>query len=119
MISEKLSAQEDTSIHSLRASTFILRSKKGVLKKLGDAIWIESPQFEFQNNASVVKNESRFEIFRGKIINQIQVNSVVYSTNFEDTLLKGNKIKQAVQDVLYNSTTTKTMLKNFSLSAIR
>jgi hypothetical protein len=116
LISEKLSAQEDTSIHTLRDSTFILRSKKGLLKKLGDAIWIESPQFEFQNNASVVKNESRFEIFRGKIINQIQVNSVVYSTNFEDTLLKGNKIKQAVQDVLYNSTTTKTMLKNLFFS---
>ena len=116
LISEKLGAQEDTSIHSLRDSTFILRSKKGLLKKLGDAIWIESPQFEFQNNASVVKNESRFEIFRGKIINQIQVNSVVYSTNFEDTLLKGNKIKQAVQDVLYNSTTTKTMLKNLFFS---
>ena len=116
MISEKLSAQEDTSIHTLRDSTFILRSKKGLLKKLGDAIWIESPQFEFQNNASVVKNESRFEIFGGKIINQIQVNSVVYSTNFEDTLLKGNKIKQAVQDVLYNSTTTKTMLKNLFFS---
>jgi hypothetical protein len=116
LISEKLSAQEDTSIHTLRDSTFILRSKKGLLKKLGDAIWIESPQFEFQNNASVVKNESRFEIFGGKIINQIQVNSVVYSTNFEDTLLKGNKIKQAVQDVLYNSTTTKTMLKNLFFS---
>jgi hypothetical protein len=115
-ISDNICAQEDTTIHSLRDSTFILRSKKGLLKKLGDAIWIESQQYELQTNAAVIKNESRFEKFRGKIINQIQVNSVVYTTPFEDTLIKGNKIKQAVQEALYNSTTNKTMIKNLFFS---
>ena len=116
LISAGVNAQEDTSIHTLRDSTFLLRSKKGLFKKLGDAIWIESPQFELQNNAAVIKNESRFTKFRGKIINQIQVNSVVYTTPFEDTLIKGNKIKQAVQEALYNSTTNKTMIKNLFFS---
>ena len=116
LISVWVSAQVDTSIHSLRDSTFILRSKKGLFKKLGDAIWIESPQFELQNNAAVIKNESRFTKFEGKIINQIQVNSVVYTTPFEDTLIKGNKIKHVVQEALYNSTTSKTMVKNLFFS---
>jgi len=115
-ISARISAQEDTAIHTLRDSTFILRSKKGLLKKLGDAIWIESPQFELQNNAAVIKNESRFIKFEGKIINQIQVTSVVYTTPFEDTVLKGNKIKLALQEALYNSTTNKTMIKNLFFS---
>ena len=116
LISAGVNAQEDTSIHTLRDSTFLLRSKKGLIKKLDDAIWIESPQFELQNNAAVIKNESRFTKFEGKIINQIQVNSVVYTTPFEDTLIKGNKIKHAVQEALYNSTTNKTMIKNLFFS---
>lgn len=116
LISVWVSAQEDTSIHSLRDSTFLLRSKKGILKKLGDAIWIESPQFELQNNAVVIKNESRFTKFSGKIINQIQVNSVVYETPFDDTLSKRSKIKHVVQEALYNSTTSKTMVKNLFFS---
>ena len=52
LLSEGLCAQTDTS--------FFLLQKKGLLKKLGEAIWIESPQFELQNNAAVIKNESRF-----------------------------------------------------------
>ena len=71
---------------------FFQSQKKGLLKKLGEAIWIESPQYELQNNAAVIKNESRFVKFEGKIINQIQVNSVEYTTPFDDSLLKGKKI---------------------------
>lgn len=108
LFSEGLCAQTDTS--------FFLLQKKGLLKKLGEAIWIESPQFELQNNAAVIKNEYRFTPFNGKIINQIQVNSVAYTTPFDDSLLKGKKIKHAVQEVLYNSTTNKTMIKNLFFS---
>jgi hypothetical protein len=108
LFSEGLCAQTDTS--------FFLLQKKGLLKKLGEAIWIESPQFELQNNAAVIKNEYRFTPFNGKIINQIQVNSVAYTTPFDDSLLKGKKIKHAVQEALYNSTTNKTMIKNLFFS---
>ena len=66
-----LFAQENSTAHSLRDSTFLLRSKKGVLKKLGDAIWIDAPQFNMQNNSGVIKNESPFTTFKGKVINQI------------------------------------------------
>lgn len=107
-LSEGLCAQTDTG--------FFLLQKKGLLKKLGEAIWIESPQYELQNNAAVIKNESRFVKFEGKIINQIQVNSVVYTTPFYDSLLKGKKIRHAVQEALYNSTTNKTMIKNLFFS---
>ena len=112
LISEQVKAQQDSTIHSLRDSTFILRSKKGILKKLGDAIWIDAPQFEVQNNNRVIKNEFQFAKFKGKIINQIQVSSVAYETPFNDTMLSGKKIKRAVEEALYNSTTNKTMLKN-------
>ena len=71
LISEQVKAQQDSTIHSLRDSTFILRSKKGIFKKLGDAIWIDAPQFEVQNNNRVIKNEFQFAKFKGKIINQI------------------------------------------------
>jgi hypothetical protein len=108
LFSEGLCAQTDTN--------FFLLQKKGLLKKLGEAIWIESPQFELQNNAAVIKNEYRFTPFNGKIINQIQVNSVAYTTPFDDSLLKGKKIKHAVQEALYNSTTNKTMIKNLFFS---
>jgi|688.fasta_scaffold131976_2 hypothetical protein len=112
LISEQLIAQEDSTIHSLRDSTFLLRSKKGIFKKLGDAIWIDAPQFEVQNTNSVFKNEFAFEKFKGKIINQIQISSVSYETSFTDTMQSGKKIKRAVEEVLYNSTTNKTMLRN-------
>jgi hypothetical protein len=105
-------AQVDSTAHSLRDSTFLLRSKKGILKKLGDAIWIDAPQFNMQNNSSVIKNESPFTTFKGKVINQIQVNSVSYTTSFNDTMATGKKIKRAMEEALYNSTTNKTMLKN-------
>lgn len=111
-ISKHSHAQEDTSFHSLRDSTFILRSKKGLLKKLGDAIWIDAPQFEVQNSNNVIKNELPFAKFKGKIINQIQVNSVSYETPFNDTMTSGDKIKRAVEEAVYTSTTNKTMLKN-------
>ena len=107
-----LFAREDTTVHSLRDSTFILRSKKGIFKKLGDAIWIDAPQFNMQNNSGVIKNESPFTTFKGKVINQIQVNSVSYTTPFNDTMATGKKIKRAMEEALYNSTTNKTMLKN-------
>ena len=77
-ISEQACAQEDSTIQTLRDSTFILRSKKGLLKKLGDAIWIDAPQFEVQNSNTVIKNETPFAKYRGKVINQIQVSSVSY-----------------------------------------
>ncbi len=112
LISEQIIAQEDSTIHSLRDSTFILRSKKGIIKKLGDAIWIDAPQFEVQNTNSILKNERAFEKFNGKIINQIQVNSVSYETPFNDTMPSSKKIKRAVEEALYNSTSNKTMLKN-------
>jgi len=48
LISEQVNAQDDSVIHSLRDSTFLLKSKKGILKKLGDAIWIDAPQFDMQ-----------------------------------------------------------------------
>ena len=112
LISEQLIAQEDSTIHSLRDSTFLLRSKKGIFKKLGDAIWIDAPQFEVQNTNSVFKNEFAFEKFKGKIINQIQISSVSYETSFNDTMQSGKKIKRAVEEALYNSTTNKTMLRN-------
>ena len=112
LISEQLIAQEDSTIHSLRDSTFLLRSKKGIFKKLGDAIWIDAPQFEVQNTNSVFKNEFAFEKFKGKIINQIQISSVAYETPFNDTMQSGKKIKRAVEEALYNSTTNKTMLRN-------
>ena len=108
LLSEGLCAQTDTS--------FFLLQKKGLLKKLGEAIWIESPQFELQNNAAVIKNESRFTPYNSKIINQIQVNSVAYTTPFNDSLFKGKKIKHALQEALYNSTTNKTMIKNLFFS---
>jgi hypothetical protein len=107
-----LFAKEDTTVHSLRDSTFLLRSKKGILKKLGDAIWIDAPQFDMQNNSGVIKNESPFAKFKGKVINQIQVNSVSYTTPFNDTMATGKKLKRAMEEALYNSTTNKTMLKN-------
>jgi hypothetical protein len=107
-----LFAQEDSAIHSLRDSTFLLRSKKGILKKIGDAIWIDAPQFNMQNNSGVIKNESPFTKYKGKIIHQIQVNSVSYEIPFNDTMPSGKKIKRAVEEALYNSTTNKTMLKN-------
>ena len=107
-----LFAREDTTVHSLRDSTFILRSKKGIFKKLGDAIWFDAPQFNMQNNSGVIKNESPFTTFKGKVINQIQVNSVSYTTPFNDTMATGKKIKRAMEEALYNSTTNKTMLKN-------
>ena len=112
LLSEQTYAQEDTSTHTLRDSTFILKSKKGLLKKLGDAIWIDAPQFEVQNSNSVIKNELPFAKFKGKIINQIQVNSVSYETPFNDTMTSGDKIKRAVEEAVYTSTTNKTMLKN-------
>ena len=112
LISEQVKAQQDSTIRSLRDSTFILRSKKGIFKKLGDAIWIDAPQFEVQNNNRVIKNEFQFAKFKGKIINQIQVSSVAYETPFNDTMPSGKKIKRAVEEALYNSTTNKTMLKN-------
>ena len=112
LISEQIIAQEDSTIHSLRDSTFILRSKKGIFKKLGDAIWIDAPQFEVQNSNSVTKNEFSFAKFKGKIINQIQVNSVSYEIPFDDTMPSSKKIKRAVEEALYNSTSNKTMLKN-------
>ena len=112
LISEQILAQEDSTIHSLRDSTFILRSKKGIIKKLGDAIWIDAPQFEVQNTNSILKNERAFEKFNGKIINQIQVNSVSYETPFNDTMPSSKKIKRAVEEALYNSTSNKTILKN-------
>ena len=112
LISEQLIAQEDSTIHSLRDSTFLLRSKKGIFKKLGDAIWIDAPQFEVQNTNSVFKNEFAFKKFKGKIINQIQISSVSYETSFNDTMQSGKKIKRAVEEALYNSTTNKTMLRN-------
>jgi hypothetical protein len=107
-----LFAQEDSAIHSLRDSTFLLRSKKGILKKLGDAIWIDAPQFDMQNNSGVIKNESPFTKFKGKVIHQIQVNSVSYTTPFNDTMSTGKKLKRAMEEALYSSTTNKTMLKN-------
>jgi len=107
-----LFAQVDSTAISLRDSTFLLRSKKGVLKKLGDAIWIDAPQFNMQNNSGVIKNESPFTTFKGKVINQIQVNSVSYTTPFNDTMATGKKIKRAMEEALYNSTNNKTMLKN-------
>jgi hypothetical protein len=112
LISEQIIAQEDSTIHSLRDSTFILRSKKGIFKKLGDAIWIDAPQFEVQNSNNVTKNEFSFAKFKGKIINQIQVNSVSYEIPFDDTMPSSKKIKRAVEEALYNSTSNKTMLKN-------
>ncbi len=112
LISEQIIAQEDSTIHNLRDSTFILRSKKGIFKKLGDAIWIDAPQFEVQNSNSVTKNEFSFAKFKGKIINQIQVNSVSYEIPFDDTMPSSKKIKRAVEEALYNSTSNKTMLKN-------
>ena len=111
-ISEQACAQEDSTIQTLRDSTFILRSKKGLLKKLGDAIWIDAPQFEVQNSNTVIKNETPFAKYRGKVINQIQVSSVAYETPFNDTMPSGKKIKRAVEEALYNSTSNKTMLKN-------
>jgi len=107
-----LFAQEDSAIHSLRDSTFLLRSKKGILKKIGDAIWIDAPQFDMQNNSGVIKNESPFTKFKGKVIHQIQVNSVSYTTPFNDTMSTGKKLKRAMEEALYSSTTNKTMLKN-------
>ena len=107
-----LFAQVDSTAISLRDSTFLLRSKKGVLKKLGDAIWIDAPQFNMQNNSGVIKNETPFTTFKGKVINQIQVNRVSYTTPFNDTMATGKKIKRAMEEALYNSTTNKTMLKN-------
>ena len=71
IISEQVYAQDDIYIHSLRDSTFLLKSKKGIFKKLGDAIWIDAPQFNMQNNSGVIKNESPFTKYKGKIINQI------------------------------------------------
>ncbi len=112
LISEQIIAQEDSTIHNFRDSTFILRSKKGIFKKLGDAIWMDAPQFEVQNNNSVTKNEFSFAKFKGKIINQIQVNSVSYEIPFDDTMPSSKKIKRAVEEALYNSTSNKTMLKN-------
>lgn len=112
LISEQACAQEDSSIHSLRDSTFILRSKKGLLKKLGDAIWIDAPQFEVQNSNTVIKNEVPFAKFKGKIINQIEVSSVSYETPFNDTMTSRKKIKRAVEEAVYTSTANKTMLKN-------
>ena len=50
--------------------------------------------------------------FKGKIINQIQVNSVSYEIPFDDTMPSSKKIKRAVEEALYNSTSNKTMLKN-------
>lgn len=112
IISEQIYAQDDIYIHSLRDSTFLLKSKKGILKKLGDAIWIDAPQFNMQNNSGVIKNESPFTKYKGKIINQIQVNSVSYEIPFNDTMPSSKKIIRAVEEALYNSTTNKTMLKN-------
>ena len=112
IISEQVYAQDDIYIHSLRDSTFLLKSKKGIFKKLGDAIWIDAPQFNMQNNSGVIKNESPFTKYKGKIINQIQVNSVSYEIPFNDTMPSSKKIIRAVEEALYNSTTNKTMLKN-------
>jgi len=112
LISEQVYAQDDIYIHSLRDSTFLLKSKKGILKKLGDAIWIDAPQFNMQNNSGVIKNESPFTKYKGKIINQIQVNSVSYEIPFNDTMPSSKKIIRALEEALYNSTTNKTMLKN-------
>jgi hypothetical protein len=117
LISEQVNAQDDSVIHSLRDSTFLLKSKKGILKKLGDAIWIDAPQFDMQNNSSIIKNELPFTKFKGKIIHQIQVNSVSYEIPFNDTMPSGKKIKRAVEEALYNSTTNKTMLKNLFFTA--
>ena len=112
LISESIYAQENLTNQSLRDSTFIFKSKKGLLKKLGDAIWIDVPQFDMQNNFGIIKNEFPFAKYKGKIINQIQVNSVSYTTPFNDTMPTGKKIKRAMEEALYNSTTNKTMLKN-------
>ena len=73
LISEQVNAQENSFNQGLRDSTFLLKSKKGILKKLGDAIWIDAPQFDMQNNSSIIKNELPFTKFKGKIIHQIQV----------------------------------------------
>jgi hypothetical protein len=116
LISEQVNALADSTILTLRDSTFLLKSKKGILKKLGDAIWIDAPQFEVQNTNSVIKNELPFTKFKGKIINQIQVSSVSYETPFNDTISSGIKIKRVVEEALYNSTTNKTMLKNLFFS---
>jgi len=91
IISDQVYAQDDSTPHSLRDSTILLRSKKGIFKKLGDAIWIDAPLFEMQNNSGVIKNESPFTKYKGKIINQIQVNSVSYEISFNDTMPSGKK----------------------------
>jgi hypothetical protein len=112
----KLHAQAETLLHSKADSSFFSFKKKGIIKKLKDAIWIDAPKFETQSNIAVIKNETRFNRFKGKIINQIEVNNVSYSTSFFDTSIKGNELKHAVEVALYNNTTSKTMLKNLFFS---
>jgi len=66
IISDQVYAQDDSTPHSLRDSTILLRSKKGIFKKLGDAIWIDAPLFEMQNNSGVIKTNRPLQSIKEK-----------------------------------------------------
>ena len=85
--------------------------KKGLLDKFVKSLTINNPEPEIAKNG-ILKNESAFTRFRGKIIRNIKVENIGFSRFVNDTTKKIKNIFNDIGETLHTKTSNRVVFNN-------
>jgi len=105
--SGELQAQETNSADTV----FFLAHKKGLLGKIGRSLSVNNPDPVFPVEG-VIKNESIFSPFKGKIIRHIQVEKLGFNKSVNDTAKVVRNFFNDIGDAMHTRTGKKVILNN-------
>ena len=103
----ELSAQETGQADTV----FFLAHKKGLLGKIGKSLSVNNPDPIFPIEG-VIKNESIFSPYKGKIIRKILVEKLGFNKSVNDTTKMNRNIFNDIGNAMHTSTGKKVILNN-------
>ncbi len=104
--SENIYAQE-----KVPDSVFFLAEKKGILGKIGKGLSVNNTD-PLLPKEGAIKNELKFNPYRGKIIRNIRVQKIRFEGSVNDTSRRNKSLINDVGDALHVKTSNKTIFKN-------
>lgn len=97
-------------------SSFFLAHKKGLLGKIGKSLSVNAAPPALPARG-VIKNETVFNQYKGKIIRNIRIQKLGFNKSVNDTSRFDRNIFNDIGDALHPSTATKVILNNLFFSA--
>ena len=97
-------------------SSFFLAHKKGLLGKIGKSLSVNAAPPALPARG-VIKNESAFNQYKGKIIRNIHIQKLGFNRSVNDTSRNDRNVFNDIGDALHPSTATKVILNNLFFSA--